>query len=256
MRFLKLLLLYRIPIFGTTILKALMFPVLKKIFLVVCVFLSMNTNAQYVKDFESWTNVGVNYPLTKKTNLSLKYILGLVDNSTRFERSMISAQFDHKINKWLKLGFEYRYAFQYDVDFHRFWLYATIKKGLSKRFDLSWRPLYQYDVEHFDREYMQYNPSWPVTRNMVSLSYKYNKKLSLYFYVDPYVKWKNQQPNFYRFRYGPGVNYLYQKNWHIGVEFVVIEEFNVTNPWSYSFVNLKCIYDLPKLKKILKGFNL
>ena len=229
-----------------------MFAPLKRLLLLPFFLYAISAMGQDVKDFESWTNVGVNYPLTKKTNLSLKYIIGFVDNSTKFERSMISAQFDRKMNKWLKLGFEYRYAFQYDIDFHRFWFYATIKKGLSKNFELTWRPLFQYDVEYFDREYMQYNPSWPVTRNMVSLNYKFNKKLELYFYVDPYVKWKNQQPNFYRFRYGPGLNYLYQKKLNLGLEFVIIDEFNVNNPWSYSFVNIKCIYDLPKWKKIIK----
>jgi hypothetical protein len=80
---------------------------------------------------------------------------------------MFSLQVDRRIRKWLKLGIEYRYATQYDIDFNRFWFYAVLKKHLSKNWDLSWRPLYQRDIVHFNQEYENAFPDWPILRNMV-----------------------------------------------------------------------------------------
>jgi hypothetical protein len=153
------------------------------------------------------------------------------------------------------LGIEYRYATQYNIDFNRFWFYANVKKEISKKWDIAWRPLYQKDIVHFNQEYENANPDWPVLRNMVTLKYKYNKKWEFYFYVDPYVKFYYHQPILYRFRYGPGFDYYYKKRLDLGLEMVIIDEFNVPNPWSYSFANIKCVYDLPKWKKIRKHLH-
>jgi len=222
---------------------------ISKLFIFFSFLVPQASNAQDINDFESWTNIGVAYPLTKKTDLCFKYILGLDDNSTTFKRSMFSLQLDQKINKWLKIGSEYRYATSYVQDVNRFWLYAIVDKSLTKKWELSYRKLFQYDVIYFDQEYMSEKPSWLVDRNMLKLKYHYNKRITPYVYVDIYSQIKRQEYIPYRFRAGLGANYLFKKRHDFGAEYVVIEEFNVKKPWNIGFVNLKYIYNIPKFNK-------
>lgn len=220
------------------------------LFLIPFWLIPSSGRAQATEDFQTWNNVGVAAPLDKKTTIAVKYILGLADNSRRFERSMLSLQADRDFKKWLRVGAEYRFGTEYTRDFHRIWLYTILEKKLSKKFELQYRLLFQYDVVYLNAEYMQEYPSWPVVRNMLKLKYQYNKRTQFYTYADVYSRYRREEIQPYRFRYGAGFSYLYKKRHDLGAELVRIDEFNRSNPEDVVFVNTKYIYHIiPKKKK-------
>lgn len=115
---------------------------------------------------------------------------------------------------------------------------------LSKKWRLQYRPLLQYDVDYFDKEYLEYHTPYAVTRNMLRLKYRYSKKMQWYGYADIYHSWKNREMKPYRMRYGLGISYLYKKRHDMGAEYVYIDEFNKKQPWDVMFLNFKYIYHL------------
>lgn len=224
----------------------------KFINILVILFLIGSSNhlfAQELSDFESRTSVGASYPIAKKTDFQFKYTLRMNDNSTTFKRSMFTFQLEHKINKWLKVGGKYRFNTSYNKDFNRFSVYGIVEKSINKKWDISYRKLFQYDITYFDQEYMSEKPSWLVDRNMIKLKYNWNKKTTPYAYVELYSKFKNQEYVPFRLRIGLGASYLYKKRHDFGAEYVINEAYNVINPWNFGFINLKYNYNIPKFNK-------
>lgn len=208
-----------------------------------------SAKSQFINDFESWHNIGVSYVASPDLSVAAKYIVGNRLNLTEFSRSAFSLQVDKDVNKWLRVGTEYRYTTSYEEDFNRFWLYAVADKKIFRKTHLQWRTLFQTDIARFNQDYLREFRPHLVTRNMLRLKYKYNKKTRLYGYADIYHTWKNNRTRAYRMRYGVGSSYLYKKRHDLGMELVWINEFNRRSEWDVAFANLKYVYIIKAKRK-------
>ncbi|MBL7765715.1 MAG: DUF2490 domain-containing protein [Chitinophagaceae bacterium] len=218
--------------------------------LLVCGLLPDFSMAQ-LDDTQLRQQIGVNWSPTKKIDLNASYRLDYKFDMRAFRRSNFSIAADYEITKWLSAGIGYRFATSPSTDFHRFKIFASAKKDLTKKLTLSFRSMVQHDVKYLNSEYLNsYKPTY-VYRNKLGLKYALKKKIDLFAYSDLFAQTKNHTTGLYRLRSGLGAEYTYKKRNHLALSWFYQNEFRIKSPQNIQVFNIEFTFDLQK--KTAKG---
>lgn len=168
-------------------------------------------------DAELRQRIAVSYRPGGNWSLSAKYYLLTDQRLTHFSTSTFGIEASYKLNKWLRLGAEYRFETSHTGDRNRFYLYGVASKGY-KKWDLSWRSMYEDDFDHFNAAYLSEHPSEKNWRNLFTLNYSYTKKWSFYTCAELYDHFQDGTVDPYRQVYSLGAGYVFKKRHQFGLD--------------------------------------
>ena len=202
-----------------------------------------------ITDNELRQRVGLSWRPDKHWQITPKYLLYTDGNYSNLRRSVAALQVEYKVNKYLELGTEYRFATSYTTQFHRFRGYVKLDYSL-KTWGVKWRSMYQEDVEHFDAEYNAANPISKTWRNAFALKYSLNRKNSVYAFTEIYTRLETDPVYNRRYNYGLGYAYLYKRRNNFSLEVMMIDRYKKSGYQLRSTrASLSYTYILGKVKK-------
>jgi hypothetical protein len=111
--------------------------------------------------------IGVTWHPQKRWELQARLRFDYDDFFTSFRRTNLQFNTEYKIHKGFRLGMTYRYVTSYQRDFNRFRLYATYKKSIHNKIDLSYRLMLQHDIQYLDEDFIAtYQPRWNIRHRL------------------------------------------------------------------------------------------
>ncbi len=214
---------------------------------------TLGARAQPERDFAQRTNIGIQIPFSKQTEIAARYRLKLFDNASRFQRSMWSVEITQDLPwKGFKAGGEYRFYTTEEMDYHRFQAFLRYSHKLN-RWTPSLRLQFQQKQDYFDETYLQYHPPDRVWRQRLQLKYEVDKKLELYGFAEFFQQMEPGNYNFYRVRYAIGLDYSYKKRHQLNLELFYNDEFHLKRPEDVFTVDVSYYFKLRRLDKKKKS---
>jgi opacity protein-like surface antigen len=224
-----------------------------KILFIALLFMAFmsKTNAQSVRDFETWNAASIKYDLNKKIDLSFETQWRLKENSSVTDAYFFELGGQYSLIKKLRLGANIRYirkndnkgAVQGYDNFLRFNI--DLKYGIDiSRFDLGFRLRYQNKDEmgiteadgNFSKHYYRFK---------TSLSYNIRKvDFTPYMGLEHFYKNNSTESEFYKYRLTLGVDYKLTKKHRLSLSYRFEKELNQIDPNKADIINLSYRYNL------------
>lgn len=204
------------------------------------------------KDFGIWTQVTLSYELNKKCNLGLSEELRIMENVSEIQTQNFEPFFTYKIIKNTTLGIAYRWSSKRRVDDsyfqrHRYITYLKYKLDFSKKWNSSIRLQFQNQYSDIGRS-ADWRQGAPMLRCKLQPSFQYNKKNS--FSVSTELIYALQEPRpLSAVRYALSWDHEIKKNQKISLGYMLEQEYNKSNPYLSSVINIGYEIELNKYFK-------
>lgn len=225
---------------------------MSEIALVWAVLLLFGSQALHAKLDETQfrQSVSFSYKPIKALSLDATYRLDLHDNLRQYGKSNFDFSASYDIQKWIKVMTSYRYINSLNKDKHRLGLgLAFSVKPSDKKYQFQFRTLFNFDSDFLDRDYWKMEDPTYKLRLRTKFKYKVSKKLDVSSTVETYMQNLSSGYNFYRMRYGVGVDYDVHKSHSIGASYFYQHEFNVKRPDNIQVFSLAYTYKIKHKKK-------
>lgn len=207
-----------------------------------------------VRDFETWSSLGLNYKHNKKLRFGLEQQLRLNNNSSQWSDNFTELTARLKTSKSFRLGFDYRYLRRNDTEgniqgtktYHRYAFHGLFKKDI-KRTEVNARLQYQYRNQF--GENMSINTE-PVQKLRVRIGGAYNIKKWKY---DPQVSFELFQPLFSespleKWRFTIETERDFKKFGALSIFYRIEKELNVTLPLTSHIAGINYTFTLNRKK--------
>lgn len=184
-------------------------------------FSQINTDVQYR------FSPSMDYKINKKLKIAFNYRYDLFKDLDAFKSNSFQFATEYELTKKIELETGYRFTTSFIEDTHRIFLGLKYSHKL-KDFTLSFATKYQFSTGSFDQDYMQYykNPS-NMFREKISIEYNVpHSKMSLYFSPELFLKYKNERVDFNRMRYTIGGDYKLKYGNTLGISMFYDDKVN------------------------------
>lgn len=225
----------------------------KKIILLACImtWTSQNLLAQQ-KDFGLWSDLNLVYKINKKCDFSLVEELRFNENITELQSQILEPSFSYKIIKNTTLGVAYRWSFKRRLEDtyserHRYIILVKYKQDIAKKWSSTLRLQYQNQYSDIGRS-EDWQKGSHMLRCKLQPSYQYNKKNSISISAELLYNITDQRP-LSAVRYALGWDYAIKKNQKISVGYMMEQEYNTSNPYLSSIINIGYEIELNKYFK-------
>jgi hypothetical protein len=182
--------------------------ILKRIISLAFLLCSVILFGQNTTDIQYRFAPSIDYKINKKLKVAFNYRYDLYKDLDVFKSNLFEVSTKYEITKTIEIETGYRFTTSFLEDSHRIFLGVKYSYKL-KDFKLSFASKYQFSTGSFDQDYMQYykNPS-NMFREKFSIEYNIpNSKMSLYLAPEVFLKYKNESIDFNRMRYTIGGDY-------------------------------------------------
>ncbi len=211
-------------------------------------------NSPYYSDAGSWNTFNVSYGFNKRFSLLFTQEFRLKENYTRLNLFYTNLGVEYKISKKLKTSLVYRLTDKFldDNTFsfrHRFMWDATVKIPY-KKFSFSYRHRLQVEYKNLYSSETGSIPEW-YSRSKFEIAFKATKKISPYFsaefrYQICDIKAEESQGTWHRTRYQLGIDYQYSERSKFGIYYLIQNEYNVSIPENQYITGLEYSLSLGK----------
>lgn len=139
-----------------------------------------SSNAQFIDDWEARPSVSIAYQVNKKLEVEATYYLYLIDNLSRFEKSLFSGELEYEFAPWAVAGLDYRYGTGSEVDYHDLrYSIEFAHPWKSGKWILVYRPTFQQKIKiGVDTD--------NYLRNKLELNFLLNPKVNLFIFTENY----------------------------------------------------------------------
>jgi len=216
------------------------------ILLSITLSVSAQDNIVVTSDFESWSTIGISKKIGD-FKLSLDENLRLHENSTSIDKFFTDVGVSYKINKYIKLGTNYRFYRNKTTsgDYknqHRFSGDLKLSYGLD-RFDFSYRARLQNKDEDFYKSDLSDN-NVNNFRNKLQVEYDIKKtKFEPYVSAELFRRFGDSQADYFnKYRLTIGMKYELKKIGEFNLFYRFDKELNSTYPKSTYIVGLGYSY--------------
>ena len=169
----------------------------------------------------------IDYKINKKLKVAFNYRYDLYKDLDAFKSNLFEVSTQYEITKKIEVETGYRFTTSFFEDSHRIFLGVKYSHKL-KDFTLSFASKYQFSTGSFDQDYMQYykNPS-NMFREKFSIEYNIpHSKVALYLAPELFLKYKNETFYFNRMRYTIGGEYKLKYGNTIGISVFYDDKIN------------------------------
>jgi hypothetical protein len=194
-----------------------------------------------LSDFNSWFEINLARQLGERVELSTELEQRFSQNSSRFERSMVTLTADYRIREFLGVAGGGRLMVMADEEGDaspRYWFHADVKgKRGMEQMDLSIRIRMQYSFREVSGAAMV-SDNQLVNRVMGTLGYQPgNADLGLFASLESWALFYSGNNHFFnRVRYSAGVTYDFTARAEVGLRYILEDEFNQEDPVSSHIV--------------------
>lgn len=150
----------------------------------------------------------IGYKINKNLKVGFDYRYALEKDIATFQASVFQFSGEYKINKKMSLEAGYRYSTSFKIDNQRLFVSFIYDYKLNK-FTISSRTRYQFSTPYFDTNFWnEYKEPTQYIRQKFSVDYNISKsKLSLNFSPEIFIKKDNSKLEYNRIRYQFGGDY-------------------------------------------------
>jgi len=169
----------------------------------------------------------MDYKINKKLKIAFNYRYNLYKDLEAFKSNSFQFASEYELTKKIELETGYRFTTSFIEDTHRIFLGLKYSHKL-KDFTLSFATKYQFSTGSFDQDYMQYykNPS-NMFREKFSIEYNVpHSKASIYLSPEIFLKYKNESININRMRYTIGCDYKLKYGNTFGISMFYDDKIN------------------------------
>jgi hypothetical protein len=222
---------------------------LRRILLVLPLFLLVRTASAQTEDIGAWMTFSVNKGIVGKLDFNFDQELRFRNNLTDVNLLYTNLGLSYKFTKWFRFAAVYRFINKHKDDGSwglRNRYYADfIFKFKPGKFTLGYRARFQEEIR--GAGYTQENGKIPeiYMRNLFKFGYKVNDHFSPY--VGTEMRWQIRNPRipyndgftFDRTRFMAGVDYNINKIQTAGLYFLFQKEWNVNDPQTLYIIGLE-----------------
>jgi len=219
----------------------------QSIFLGLLVLLSMSLKAQHYQDVETWLHTSVSKKVSKNWSLEGMVNLRFYQNSGTFKQVYVALEPRRRLNKFLKIGGQYRYVFRDDQtnNSQRLAAYVVLEDRI-KPLNLSSRFQYQYDNDGYD--FFLYGSQ--TLRWKGTVEYQRKKKHDWVPFVGGELFYRlNQDVVLRKYRLYTGISYEVNKRNSLKLRYTLERETNKEAPLSSHLFQVSYSKKLKKRKK-------
>lgn len=216
---------------------------------------TVNVNTSIAQDSPGlgfWTTATVEYGLNKKWNVFVTEEFRLKENLTRLNLFYTNVGVEYKITKNLKTSLVYRSTQKFMPNNffsfrHRIQWDVTVKKEYGK-FDLSYRHRLQSEVKNIYSSDIGRLPEW-FSRSKFQVKYDLDKPYTPYVSVEfRYQILDHQNPRtnllWHRVRYQGGIDYKLNSHHYFGLYYLIQDEFDIENPERLYIIGLEYTFKI------------
>ncbi len=193
-------------------------------------------------DVQTRYGAGVNFDLPKKWEAALKYRLRLVDNSSAYRGSYLTAEAGHSPNKHFTFFSGYRLAVVDDGVYHRYGVGAQASTRLGAT-TLSLRPTLQYQLKHFSADDEQSSAEDVLLRTKLAAKFGVSQALDLYGSVEPYFTFSGAYP-IDNWRNTVGIKYEYAKGKKLDLFYIYRPDYAKSYNRTFHIIGIDLDLDL------------
>ena len=176
---------------------------IKKITLSIGILLLTTLSfSQNYTDIQYRFSPSMDYKINKKLKIAFNYRYELYKDLDAFKSNSFQLATKYEFKKKIELEIGYRFTTSFLEDNHRIFLGVKYTRKI-KDFTLSFATKYQFSTGSFDQDYMQYfkNPN-DMFREKFNIEYNVpHSKATFYLSPELFLKYKNESINFNRMRY-------------------------------------------------------
>jgi hypothetical protein len=150
----------------------------------------------------------MDYKINKKLKIAFNYRYNLYKDLEAFKSNSFQFASEYELTKKIELETGYRFTTSFIEDSHRIFLGLKYNHKI-KDITLSLATKYQFSTGSFDQDYMQYfkNPT-SMFREKISIEYNVpHSKATLYLSPEIFLKYEKKNIDFNRMRYTIGGDY-------------------------------------------------
>jgi hypothetical protein len=201
--------------------------ILKRIISLAFLLCSVILFGQNTTDVQYRFAPSIDYKINKKLKVAFNYRYDLFKDLDVFKSNLFEVSTQYEMTKKIEVETGYRFTTSFLEDSHRIFLGVKYSHKL-KDFKLSFASKYQFSTGSFDQDYMQYykNPS-NMFREKLNVEYNIpDSKMALYLATELFLKYKNESIDFNRMRYTIGGDYKLKYGNTIGISIFYDDKVN------------------------------
>ncbi len=218
----------------------------RNVILGLLVFLSVGLQAQHYHDVETWWHGSLSKKVTKKWTLEGMVNLRFNQNSGTFKQLYVALEPTRKLNKFFKIGGQYRYVFK-DIETNNSQRLAVYLIAGDRVKPLNWSSRLQYQYDNDRSDFFLYGSQ--TVRWKATLEYQRKKKHDWVPFVGGELFYRLEERELRKYRLYTGLSYEINKRNRVKFRYVFQQEVNRRAPLSSHIVHLSYAKKLRKRKK-------